>query len=244
VAAASGRYVSFLDASARVAPGYVATVRDAVESLPGRVVQHGAAAAPAATLAELRPVPFETVTADREQLRLEPLDLATTVPFGPLVLSAHAVPRELCATNGLRFHPDDPEAAASLFLVRAVEMCGIVRIDDCLTVVDEAAVRDLAKDVEFVSADLDRTPLVLPEGGGSQLLHMRTLIAALLPQRDELAAQIDDLHEQVKVLSNLVRTRDAELTRTSAEARSLSSAVNRRVTTRIKRRLGGALRRL
>ncbi len=165
----------------------MATVRDAVESLPGRVVQHGAAAAPAATLAERRPMPFEAVTADREQLPLEPLDLATTVPFGPLVLSAHAVPRELCATNGLRFRPDDPEAAASLFLVRAVELCGIVRIDDCLTVVDEAAVRDLAKDVEFVSADLDRTPLVLPEGGGSQLLHMRTLIAALLPQRDELA---------------------------------------------------------
>jgi 2-polyprenyl-3-methyl-5-hydroxy-6-metoxy-1,4-benzoquinol methylase len=244
VAAASGRYVSFLDGSARVAPTYVEAVRDAVDSLPGRVVQHGAAAAPAATLAERSRGAFAAVTADREPLRLEPLDLATTVPFGPLVLAAHAVPREACATNGLRFHPGDPEAAASLFLLRAVEMCGIVRISDCLAVVDEGAVRDLAKDVEFVSADLDRAPLVLPEGGGSQLLHMRTMIAALVPQRDELVAQIEELNEQVKVLSNLVRNRDAELTQTSAEARSLRSAVNRRVTTRVKRRLGGALRKL
>ena len=166
------------------------------------------------------------------------------MPFGPLVLAAHAVPRELCATNGLRFHPGDPEAAASLFLMRAVELCGIVRVDDCLTVVDEAAVRDLAKDVEFVSADLDGTPMILPEGAGSQLLYMRTMIAALVAQRVELVAQIEELNEQVEVLSNLVRTRDEALTRTSAEARSRRSAFNRRVTTWVKRRVAGALRKL
>ena len=92
VAAASGRYVSFLDASARVAPDYVAAVGDAVASLPGRVVQHAAAAAPAATLAERRPSGFADVSAGCEPLAQEPLDLATTVPFGPLVLAAHAVP--------------------------------------------------------------------------------------------------------------------------------------------------------
>ena len=240
VAAATGRYVSVLDASARVAPGYVAAIRDAVEELPGRVVQHGAAAAPAATLAECRSVPFADVAAGREPLALEPLDLATTVPFGTLVLAAHAVPREACATNGLRFEAGDAEAAATLFLVRGVEMCGIVRTSDCLAVVDEeSGLRDLAKDVEFVSAELDRTPVVLPEGAGSQLLYLRSIVAALVPQRDELVAQVDALNDQVKVLSNLVRTRDAELTRASAEARSPHSALARGV-----RRLGRALRRL
>jgi len=241
VAAATGRYVSFLDASVRVAPGYVAAVRDAIEDLPGRVVQLGAAAAPAATLVERRSVPFADVVAGREPLALEPLDLATTVPFGVLVLAAHAVPREACATNGLRFRAGDPEAAAALFLVRAVEMCGIVRTSACVAVVDEeAGVRDLAKDVEFVSAELDRMPVVLPEGAGSQLFYLRSIVAALVPQRDELIAQIDALNDQVKVLANLVRTRDAELTQASAEARSPHSALTRRV----RRRVGRALRRI
>ena len=76
-----------------------------------------------------------------------------------------------------------------------------------------------------MSADLDGTPMILPEGAGSQLLYMRTIIAALVAQRDELVAQIEELNEQVEVLSNLVRTRDEELTRTSAEARSAALRV-------------------
>jgi SAM-dependent methyltransferase len=244
VAAATTRYVSFVDDTSRLAPGYVETVKAAADALPGRVVQSGAAAAPAAALAGRRDDGFDAVRAEVEPLALEPLDLATTVAFGPLVVGAHAVPREACATDGLRFHPGDPEAAASLFLMRAVEMCGIVRTSECVTVVDESTVRDLAKDVEFVGADLDRTPMILPEGGGSQLLAMRTMIAALLPQRDELAARIEALTDQVTALSSLVRQRDADLSSASAEARSLRSRINRRVTTRVKRKLGRTLRRI
>jgi hypothetical protein len=161
-----------------------------------------------------------------------------------VVLAAHAVPREACATGGLHFQPGDPEAAASLFLVRAVELCGIVRSASCVAVVDEATVRDLAKDVEFVAADLDRTPMVLPDGAGSQMLAMRSAIAALVPQRDELNARIEALTDQVTALSGLVRQRDAELSSASAEARSLAYRISRRTTTRIKRKLGRFLRRV
>jgi hypothetical protein len=244
VAAATARYVAFVEDTTRLAPGYVETVRAAAAALPSRVVQSGAAAAPATALSERRGDPFETIAAAREPLALEPLDLASSVPFGPVVLAAHAVPREACATDGLRFRPGDPEAAASLFLVRAVEMCGIVRTDVCVAVVDEATVRDLAKDVEFVAADLDRTPMVLPEGAGSQLLAMRSAIAALVPQRDELNARIEALTDQVTALSGLVRQRDAELSSASAEARSLATRISRRTTTRVKRKLGRLLRRI
>jgi hypothetical protein len=73
---------------------------------------------------------------------------------------------------------------------------------------------------------------------------MRTMIAALLPQRDELAARIEALTDQVTALSSLVRQRDADLSSASAEARSLRSRINRRVTTRVKRKLGRTLRRI
>lgn len=244
VAAASARYVAFVEDTSRLAPDYVETVKAAAAALPSRVVQSGAAAAPATALSQRRGDPFETIAAACEPLALEPLDLASSVPFGPVVLAAHAVPREACATGGLRFQPGDAEAAASLFLVRAVELCGIVRTARCITVVDEAMVRDLAKDVEFVAADLDRTPMVLPEGAGSQMLAMRSAIAALVPQRDELNARIEALTDQVTALSGLVRQRDAELSSASAEARSLAYRISRRTTTRIKRKLGRFLRRV
>jgi SAM-dependent methyltransferase len=244
VAAATARYVAFVEDTSRLAPAYVATVRQAAAALPSRVVQSGVAAAPATALAKRRGDAFDAVAADHDQLALEPLDLATTVPFGPLVVAAHAVPREACATDGLRFEPGDADAAASLFLVRAVEMCGIVRSGACVTIVDDASVRDLAKDVDFVSADLGRVPMVLPEGAGPQLLAMRTIITALALQRDEQTARIEALTDQVTSLSGLVRLRDAELSTASAEARSLAWRVNRRVTSRVKRRLARSLRRI
>jgi SAM-dependent methyltransferase len=244
VAAATARYVAFVEDTSRLAPAYVATVRQAAAALPSRVVQSGVAAAPATALAKRRGDAFDAVAADHDQLALEPLDLATTVPFGPLVLAAHAVPREACASDGLRFGPGDADAAASLFLMRAVEMCGIVRSGACVTIVDDARVRDLAKDVDFVSADLGRVPMVLPEGAGPQLLAMRTAITALALQRDEQTARIEALADQVTSLSGLVRLRDAELSSASAEARSLAWRVNRRVTSRVKRRLARSLRRI
>ena len=244
VAAATARYVAFVEDTCRLAPAYVATVRQAAAALPSRVVQSGVAAAPATTLAKRRGDAFDAVAADHDQLALEPLDLATTVPFGPLVLAAHAVPREACASDGLRFGPGDADAAASLFLMRAVEMCGIVRSGACVTIVDDARVRDLGKDVDFVSADLGRVPMVLPEGAGPQLLAMRTAITALARQRDEQTARIEALADQVTSLSGLVRLRDAELSSASAEARSLAWRVNRRVTSRVKRRLARSLRRI
>jgi len=244
VAAAGTRYVAFVEDTTRLAPAYVATVREAAAALPSRVVQTGAAAAPASALAKRRGDAFDAVAADHEQLVLEPLDLATSVPFGPLVLAAHAVPREACATDGLRFAPGDPDASASLFLMRAVEMCGIVRSDDCVTIVDDASVRDLAKDVDFVAADLGGAPMVLPDGAGSQVLAMRSTISALVLQRDELTSRIEALTDQVTALSGLVRQRDAELSSASAEARSLASRTNRRVTSRVKRRLARFLRRI
>ena len=156
MAAATARYVAFVEDTSRLAPDYVETVKAAAAALPSRVVQAGAAPrrrprcrSAGATLRD--------IAAACEPLALEPLDLASSVPFGPVVLAAHAVPCEACATDGLHFQPGDPEAAASLFLVRAVELCGIVRSASCVAVVDEATVRDLAKDVEFVGADLDRT---------------------------------------------------------------------------------------
>ncbi len=234
--AARGRYVAFLDERTRLPDGYVETVQQAVDALPGRVVQVRAATAS----------PREPAGAGgpaHQPVDLDPLDLASRVPWGDVVLDAHAVPRHVCLSNGLRFDPDAADGAASLFLLRAIEMCGIVRPDDCAVVVHPSVPRNLATDLVVLQKHLSLSPLLLPEGAGSQLLALRDDVTRVVPERDGLVEQLGAARQQAETLSRLLRDSDAQLTRERDESRSLRARYEHRLTARLRHRLGRLLRR-
>lgn len=246
--AARGRYVVLLDDRTRLSSRYVETVQHAVEALPGRVVQVGASAAPVAVTDELADIDAAIEALDTiEPVELDPLDLVTGAPFGAVALGAHAVPRHAWATNGLRFDAgdaDDGEAAPTLFLLRAVELCGIVRSGERVLVLHPAAVHELATDVESLQKHLSLSPLIVPEGAGSQVLALRQTVSTELPQRHALAEQLATARDQIASLSWHLRQRDVELEQAAGEARALREAAERRVTTRARRKLGAAIRRI
>ena len=243
IAAASGRYVSFVDDRTRLAPGYVATIRQAVEALPARVVQISAyQLAGRAGADPVTAVPFGELVGGLSTVDLDPLDLVTTRPFGSVVLAAHAVPRAACTVTGLRFAAAPGFGPASLFLLRAVEMCGIARFDEGLCAVEPGAVRELAADLLYLRDELGGDSLVLPAGAGSQLLHLRELLVLSLAERDQLAQRLAAADEQVGALTSLVRQRENDVAR--ARSRALRPAHEHRLGTKVRRRIGRLARRI
>lgn len=242
VRAARGRYVALLDDRTRLSSRYVETVRRAVDALPGRVVQVAAATAPWA--ASEGASTADDVVESSEPVDLDPLDLVSSVPLGPVALDAHAVPRHACATNGLRFDAEAGDAASTLFLVCAIELCGVVRSGDRVVVVHPSVLRNLAIDIESLQKHLSLAPLLLPEGAGSQVLALREAVTSAIPERDAFAEQLVAANGQIQSLSWNLRHRDGELTRVREEARVLRARVERRLTNRVRRRLGDLLRRV
>jgi 2-polyprenyl-3-methyl-5-hydroxy-6-metoxy-1,4-benzoquinol methylase len=233
VEAANGRYVAFLDDRTRVAPRYVEAIRGAGEKLPARVVQTSVYQHDS-----VGPEPFDDLVVDLPTVDLDPLDLASSRPFGSVVLTAYAVPREACATVGLRFPMPSASGSIAVFLLRAVEMCGIVRSDEAVTAVGPGAVRDLAADLAYVQDELGRTPMVIPEGAASYILHMRETLAAVVPERDRLAGQLAATKEHVSSLTSLIRQRENEVAAAMAEADAARLARERRLSTKLRRRVG------
>jgi hypothetical protein len=243
LAAARGRYVTFLRAGTRVAPGYLDAMADAVDALPARVVQVSVAGSDAEGLTRAASADFATAAAAAEPLAIDMLDLVGMGALGPVPLDAHAVPREAWRTNGLAF-VDDDDPATLLFLVRAVEMCGIVRTSERLVVVDRDAV-DLAGDhIDEVAKHLDHTPTVLPEGAASQIYSLRAAHESESAARAALEVRLAELEDQVRSLSALLRQRDAETGEAIAEAESLRSTVERSAILRARRRISRVLRRI
>ena len=192
-AAARGRYVALLDHRTRLTSRYVDTVRQAVDVLPGQVVQVGAVAAPIAATAGVADLDDGATTFER--VALDPVDLVTAAPFGPAPLGAHAIPRQAVVANGLRFDPDAGDTIDTLFLITAVELCGIVRSTEPAVVLHPATLRSLALDVEPIQKRLGLTPMVIPEGAGPMLLALRSAAGSAVPERDALIEQVAALRE-------------------------------------------------
>lgn len=209
VAEARGRYVAVLDHRTRVTSAYLSTLRQLVDALPGRVVQLGARMA---SLTGTDDVESVDELVDRlEPVELDPLDLVSTAPFGAVTLDAHAIPRQAWASNGLRFHTGDVDAGPTLFLLRAVELCGMGRTSEVVTVVHPGVVRDVGDDIEVIGKHLSAQPMVLPEGAGSQLFAHRQALATLIPERDALVRELTALRDQVESLSSHLRDRDGRI---------------------------------
>jgi SAM-dependent methyltransferase len=245
IGAARGRYIAMLDDRTQLSPRYVETIQRAAEALPGRVVQLGAVVAPSEAWGDdYENVVLDDVVEQLEPIDLDPLDLVGSSPFGSVSLEAHAVPRQVWATNGLRFDPDAGDASPTLFLLRAIELCGIVRSGERVVAVHPSVPRSLAGDIETLQKHLSLAPMVVPEGAGAQLLALRQAVASVIPERDALVDQLATAHDQIETLSWHLRHRDDELTQVSEEARVMRSRVMRRLTSRARRRLGTLLRRI
>ena len=239
LATAAGRYVAFVDDQTRLAPHYVEAVRRAAEQLPSRVVQTGVY-----QLGGISPADhggeesFAAITSGLSPVDLDPLDLVSTQPLAAVALAAYAIPRQVHATTGLRFAGGPGLGQLSLFLLRAVELCGIIRSDEIVGAVDAGAVRDLGADLAYIQDQVGRAPMLIPEGAGSYLLHMRATHAALVAERDDLASRLHATNQQVGTLSSLVRERDDDLARLKADAEGLRAADERRLSTKLRRRIG------
>jgi SAM-dependent methyltransferase len=243
IAEAAGRYLSFVDDRTRLAPEFVATIHRLADEAPGQVVQLGAHLIDNATPADAQRTYGELVVG-RSRAELDPLDLVNIQPYGSIVLAAHAVPRQACATTGVRFAPEPRIGSATLFLLRCVELCGIARTHEPVTAIETRVVRPLADDLEFLKVKLGADPLLLPAGAASQLLHLRATLAAVVPERDELAGRLAAANDRLGALSALLVQRQDQLTRLTAEVGGLRAAKNRRIGTRVRRRLGRLARRV
>jgi 2-polyprenyl-3-methyl-5-hydroxy-6-metoxy-1,4-benzoquinol methylase len=243
IAEASARYLAFVDDHTRLAPDFVETIHRLAEAMPGRVVQTGAYLVEHNLQGDGERAYGELV-GGLSTLDLDPLDLVNTRPFGSVVLAAHAVPREACATTGLRFSPDPRLGSATLFLLRCIELCGIARTSEPVSAVEPRAVRTVADDLAYLRDALGEAPMVLPEGAGSQVLHMRELIVALVAERDELAARVAAANGQIGALSALVRQRQGDLERLATELEALRAANGQFISARVRRQIGKVARRI
>jgi hypothetical protein len=161
IAAAEGRYLCFLEEGVRVSPNWIEAFRRHPE-LAGHVLRADAAA---------------------ERLGGEPLppnhlDLLHHGRPGPVVLAAFAVPIEAARTAGLRFESERGEAATSLFLHRAAELCGVVPVEVATVAASTGAMRDGEADLAAVAAALDERPLIMPAASASRIVELRRALTA------------------------------------------------------------------
>ena len=239
---ARGRYVVFVDTETRLAPDFVETLDRLATAGPSRVIQVGARVV-GGVGGDVDASTFDRASS-APGLDLDPLDLVSIRPFGAVVLAAHAVPTAACTTVGVRFAPGPPTASTALFLLRSVELCGIVRTDEPVVAVAAGSVRNLADDLHVVAEALGSTSLVIPEGAGSYLLHVRQTAAAALREREDLTARLAAAEDRTGSLSALLVQREAELAQLTTEVEAFRASDGRRVATRLRRRLGAVAKQV
>jgi 2-polyprenyl-3-methyl-5-hydroxy-6-metoxy-1,4-benzoquinol methylase len=241
IAEARGRYLAFVDDRTRLAPEFVATIHRLVGEMPGRVVQVGAVLVESAHAGDAGRS-YAEATEAAPPVDLDPLDLVSMRPFGFVALAAHAVPREACVTTGVRFPSEQRLGAMTLFLLRCIELCGIARTDEAVSAVEATAVRTMADDLAYLRSELGSEPLMIPPGGGSHLLEMREAIAR--SAHDGIEQRLAATNEQLGAVSALLVQRDHELARVTAERDRLRATDDRRLRTRVRRRLARIARRI
>ena len=111
-------------------------------------------------------------------LRLNPLDLLAQERLGPTVPAAYAVPLDAIRAGGLRFEPEHGAAAATVFFVRAAELCGVLELEAVTVAAERGAFDDAESELDAVAEALDRAPIVLPAQSAGRILKMRRAAAA------------------------------------------------------------------
>lgn len=174
IEAAGGRYLLFLDANTRVAPGWVDAFR-VEESLSGRVLKAAAVSVRGGRLASANAT--ELIEAGRP-LRINALDLLAQERLGPTVPAAYAVPLDAVRSAGLRFETEHAAAAATVFLMRAAELCGVLALDQVTVAVARGALDDAEDELAAVAESLDNAPIILPARSAGRILNLRRAASA------------------------------------------------------------------
>jgi 2-polyprenyl-3-methyl-5-hydroxy-6-metoxy-1,4-benzoquinol methylase len=254
--AARGHYLGFLDASDRVGPSYVASVRkganpvndliaaDCVVRLDATVyddaavdgtVLDGGAASDA--------VSFDELTAGRVPIEPDGFDLLRSDLLGRTALAAYAVPSSAIQTLGLAFDPALGPAAPATFLARAVELCSLRGVRDLQVVVAEHRVRDADDDLDGVRDGLGGGAYLLPPGGVARLVVQRRTLTRSLERLESLQAEVEDLRPRVHFAEGERERLDTEITamlntklwRYGQRARTLYARGRRLIASRLRR---------
>ena len=187
--------MTLLDHRTQFTSRYVETVRQAVDVLPGQVVQVGALAAPDRHGRR----DLDDAVASLERVALDPLDLVTAAPFGPAPLAPTPSParrwRPTAAVRPRRRRDD--RHAVPAHRGRAVRHRPLDRAGGRPAPGDAAqpGARPRA-DPEAAGPHADGDP----RGAGPMLLALRSAGSAV-PERDALAEQVAALRDQVASLS-------------------------------------------
>lgn len=208
LAVARGFYLCFLDAGDRVGPRYLSSLRRVAPDLSRPdttdvVLRVEARMLGAADLAAGRATGFDELAAAGAAVDPDGFDLLRSGPLGRTALGAYAVPAAVCATVGLRFVAYHGDAAPTLFVARAAELCGLRGVGDVQLLTTPERARDGAADFEAVCHRLGETPYVLGDGGFARLAALR---------REAVGAA-----ERERVLTEELRRADAELAEARAE---------------------------
>ena len=186
---------SFLDERTRLPDGYVETVQQAVDALPGRVVQVRAATAsprerrrrrrscaPAGGPRPARPGEPCAVRATSCSMRM-PCPATCAFPTG-------------CAS--IPTPPTAPPRCSCSVPSRCAASCGPTTARWWSTRRCPATWPPISW---CCRSDLSLSPLLLPEGAGSQLLALRDDVTRVVPERDGLVEQLGAARQQAETLS-------------------------------------------
>lgn len=199
-ARATGHYLSFLDATDRVGPGYVAAIRRGASDPEDPIAVDCVVRLDATLLDETEvgaAVPFDEVAADRVPIEPDGFDLLRSDVLGRTALSAYAVPSSVVRTIGVRFETALGPVASSVFLARAVEMCSLRGVGDLQVAVDARRVREAGDDLDAVREGLGTGAFLLPPGGVARLgAQRRTLVKSLEAER-AMREELEDLRPRV-----------------------------------------------
>lgn len=179
IESAAGRYLLFLGAECRVAPGWIESFEDVPEPLGGRILKAGAVAIPSSRLADDR---AEALVASGKPIEVNSLDLLAPEPPGPTVLPAYAVPADAVRAAGLRVEPHWGDASLTVFLSRVAELTGVLPLGATTVAVSDAARGD-DDALDSVAESLDAAPLILPAGSATRILVMRRALRRSLRWR-------------------------------------------------------------
>lgn len=199
---ARGFYLCFVDGRDRLGPRYVAAVRRgaADTSRPDTtdpVVRLDAAAVELEDLVEGRGQSFELAARLLHPVEPDGFDLLRPGVIGRTALAAYAVPAAVCATVGLRFQEVHSEAAPTLFVARAAELCGLHGVGDLQVITDLAHARDGQLDFEALCHRLGETSYLFSPGGVARLADMRSRVSRATQRQAHLEDEVRDLERQL-----------------------------------------------
>ena len=178
IAAARGRYLSFLDAVMRMSPAWLEQLQRAEEAAPSHLLVSGAVVIGNDRFGARASVPWAELVEDETAAPQVWLDVAHADRPGAMILAAHAVPADALSSCGIGPVPSLGPAADPVMLLRAAELCGVHYGDGVTIAVSDVHARTGAHQLLLAAELLDASPWLLPTGSFSRVASLRDELVA------------------------------------------------------------------